>query len=246
MAFEWRELWCRDTVDGTVGACLGGDGGQTYLGWLISAWGWTAAVSAIGLMIALLLGVLMGVLRTTPNKGLVLAGEAWTELFRNIPLIVQLFLWYHVVPVFVPVLNGLPSWLLAALGLGFFTSARISEQVRAGIQSIPRGQTYAGLAMGLTRVQTYRYVLLPVAFRVVIPPLTSEGMSIVKNSSVAFALSVPELIQFAIQAGEETSRPTQTYGMATLLYFVTAFSVYLIASLIERWTKVPGVAGVAK
>ncbi|MBB5203425.1 glutamate/aspartate transport system permease protein [Inhella inkyongensis] len=246
MAFEWRELWCKDTVDGTVGACFGSNGGQTYLDWLITAWGWTLAVSAVGLVIALLLGSLMGVLRTTPSKPLVMLGNAWTELFRNMPLIVQLFLWYFVAPEFLPVLKSLPSWVVAAIGLGFFTSARISEQVRAGIQSIPKGQTYAGLAMGLTRVQTYRYVLLPVAFRVVIPPLTSEGMSIVKNSSVAFALSVLELTQFARQAGEETSRPTEVYAMVTVAYFISAFSVYLVASLLERAVRVPGVAGVAK
>lgn len=246
MALEWRELWCKDTVDGTVGACFGQAGAQTYLDWLFSAWGWTLAVSAVGLVIALVLGSLMGVLRTTPSKGLVFAGNAWTELFRNIPLIVQLFLWYFVLPEFLPFLKSMPSWMVAAIGLGFFTSARISEQVRAGIQSIPKGQTYAGLAMGFTRLQTYRYVLLPVAFRVVIPPLTSEGMSIVKNSSVAFALSVLELTQFARQVGEETSRPTEVYAMVTVLYFISAFSVYLVASLIERWVKVPGVAGAAR
>ena len=246
MAFEWRELWCRDTVDGTVGACFGQPGVQTYLDWLFSAWGWTLAVSAIGLVIALLLGSLMGVLRTTPSKGLVWLGNAWTELFRNIPLIVQLFLWYFVLPELLPFLKGMPSWLVAAIGLGFFTSARISEQVRAGIQSIPRGQTYAGLAMGLSLPQTYRFILLPVAFRVVIPPLTSEAMSIVKNSSVAFALSVLELTQFARQVGEETSRPTEVYAMVTLMYFISAFSVYLVAALIERAVRVPGVAGVSK
>lgn len=243
MAFEWRELWCKDTVEGTVGACFGSGGAQTYLDWILTAWGWTALVSLVGLVIALVLGALMGVLRTTPSKGLVLLGNCWTELFRNIPLIVQLFLWYFVLPEFLPFLKGMPSWMVAAIGLGFFTSARISEQVRAGIQSIPRGQTYAGLAIGLTRVQTYRYVLLPVAFRVVIPPLTSEAMSIVKNSSVAFALSVLELTQFARQVGEETSRPTEVYAMVTVLYFVTAFSVYLIAAALERFVRVPGVAG---
>ena len=102
--------------------------------------------------------------------------------------------------------------------------------------------TLAGLAMGLTLPQTYRFVLLPVAFRVVIPPLTSESMNIVKNSSVAFAISVLELTQFARQAGEETSRPMEIYAAVTLLYFVSAFSMYLIASAIERAVKVPGVA----
>jgi glutamate/aspartate transport system permease protein len=243
MAFEWKELWCKDTVEGTiVEGCFNQPGTQTYLDWLISAWGWTLLVAAIGMLVALSVGSLVGVARTTPNKWLVAAGNAWTELFRNIPLIVQLFLWYFVVPEFITPLKGVPSYLLAAIGLGFFTSARISEQVRAGIQSIPKGQRYAGLSMGLSLPQTYRFVLLPVAFRVVIPPLTSESMNIVKNSSVAFAISVLELTQFARQAGEETSRPTEIYAGVTLMYFVSAFTVFLIASAIERAVRVPGVA----
>jgi len=244
MTFEWQELWCKDTVEGTVvQGCFGQPGTQTYLDWLLSAWGWTLAVSAIGLLIALVLGSLMGVLRTGPNRKLAFLGEAWTELFRNVPLIVQLFLWFFVVPEFVPVMKAMPSFLIAAIGLGFFTSARISEQVRAGIQSLPRGQKAAGLALGLTLPQTYRHILLPVAFRIIVPPLTSEAMSIVKNSSVAFALSVLELTQFARQVGEETSRPTEVYAMVTLLYFLSAFAVYLVSALIERWVRVPGLAG---
>lgn len=247
MAFEWRELWCKDTVDETIVASCFADGrGQTYLQWLLSAWGWTLAVSAIALVIALVLGSLMGVLRTGRSKPLAWLGEGWTELFRNLPLIVQLFLWFFVLAEFFAPLKALPSYLLAALGLGLFTSARISEQVKAGIQAIPSGQRAAGLALGFNPWQVYRFVLLPVAFRIVIPPLTSEAMSLVKNSSVAFALSVLELTQFARQVGEETSRPTEVYAIVTLLYFVTAFSVYLLASLIERWVRVPGVAGVAK
>lgn len=241
---ERQELWCKDTVDGTVVAgCLGPEPGvQTYLDWLLSAWGWTLAVAGIGLLVALVVGSAVGVARTTPYRALVLLGHAWTELFRNIPLIVQLFLWYFVVPEFVPPLKAMPSVVLAGLGLGFFTSARISEQVRAGIESIPKGQRYAGLAMGLTLPQTYRHVLLPVAFRVIMPTLTSEGMNVVKNSSVAFAISVLELTQFARQVGEETSRPIETYLVVTALYFVSAFAVFLAASALERAVRVPGVA----
>lgn len=244
MVSDWKELWCKDTVDGTViDGCFGQTPGvQTYLDWLLSAWGWTLAVAGIALLIALTLGALVGVARTTPKRWLVVAGDAWTEWFRNIPLIVQVFLWYFVVPEFVPALKALPSYLLAAIALGLFTSARIAEQVRAGIHSIPTGQRYAGLGLGLTLPQTYRYVLLPVAFRVVTPTLTSESMNVVKNSSVAFAVSVLELTQFARQVGEETSQPIPVYLVVTLLYFVSAFSVYGLAAGVERAFKVPGVA----
>ena len=215
-------------------------GGRTYLDWLFSAWGWTLSVSAGGLVVALLFGSLMGILRTTPSKALVLLGNAWTELFRNIPLLVQLFLWYHVLPSIFLSLRAVPSFLLVVFALGFFTSARISEQVKAGIQALPKGQRYAGLAMGLTLPQTYRYVLLPMAFRIVIPPLTSESMNIIKNSSVAFAVSIAELTLFAMQAQEETSRGIEIYLAVTGLYFISAFSINRVMNYIEGRVRVPG------
>ena len=221
-------------------------GGETYLNWLMTAWGWTMSVAVLSLVVALVAGSIMGILRTAPSKGLVLLGNAWTELFRNIPLLVQIFLWYHVLPALVPPLKNFPSFILVVFALGFFTSARISEQVKAGIQALPKGQRYAGLAMGFTLPQTYRYVLLPMAFRIVIPPLTSESMNIVKNSSVAFAVSIAELTMFALQAGEETSRNVEMYLVVTVLYFVSAFTINRIAQFIEKRVQVPGMIGGGK
>ena len=221
-------------------------GGRTYLEWLMSAWGWTALVSVLSLIVALAVGSLMGILRTTPSKLLVAIGETWTELFRNIPLLVQIFLWYHVLPSIFLSLRAVPSLVLVVFALGFFTSARISEQVKAGIQSLPKGQRYAGLAMGLTLPQTYRYVLMPAAFRIVIPPLTSESMNIIKNSSVAFAVSIAELTMFAMQAQEETSRGIEVYLGVTGLYFISAFVVNRLALWIEQRVQVPGTGGAVK
>ena len=221
-------------------------GGQTYLEWLMSAWGWTLSVALCSLVVALLVGSLMGILRTTPSKALVFIGNAWTELFRNIPLLVQIFLWYHVIPSIFLALRGVPSFMLVVFALGFFTSARIAEQVKAGIQTLPKGQRYAGLAMGLTLPQTYRYVLLPMAFRIVIPPLTSESMNIIKNSSVAFAVSIAELTMFAMQAQEETSRGIEIYLAVTALYFISAFAINRIALFIENKVQVPGMIGGGK
>jgi glutamate/aspartate transport system permease protein len=136
-----------------------------------------------------------------------------------------------------------PSFILVVFALGFFTSARISEQVKAGIQSLPKGQRYAGLAMGLTLPQTYRFVLLPMAFRIVIPPLTSESMNIIKNSSVAFAVSIAELTMFALQAGEETSKNVEMYLAVTALYFVSAFTINRIMLFVEGRVRVPGMIG---
>jgi glutamate/aspartate transport system permease protein len=234
MTWDWQ-VFLQDT-----------GGGETYLQWMLSAWGWTLSVAACSLVVALTVGSLMGILRTTPSKGLVFLGNAWTELFRNIPLLVQIFLWYHVVPSLIPPLKSVSSFVLVVLALGFFTSARIAEQVKAGIQALPRGQRYAGLAMGLTLPQTYRYVLLPMAFRIVIPPLTSESMNIIKNSSVAFAVSIAELTMFAMQAQEETSRGIEIYLAVTALYFVSAFAVNRIALFIENRVQVPGMIGGGK
>ena len=241
--WDWQ-VFCKDTISGDVAPhCFGKGGDITYLDWMLSAWGWTLTVSLLSLVVALVVGSLIGILRTTPNKWLVFIGNAWTELFRNIPLLVQIFLWYHVVPSLIPPLRSVPSFILVVLALGFFTSARIAEQVRAGIQSLPRGQRYAGLAMGLTLPQVYRYVLLPMAFRIVIPPLTSESMNIIKNSSVAFAVSIAELTMFAMQAQEETSRGIEIYLAVTFLYFISAFAINRIALFIEKRVQIPGMIG---
>jgi len=213
----------------------------TYWQWLVSAWGWTVSVSLCSLVVALVLGSLVGVIRTLPdNPWLVRFGNAWVELFRNVPLLVQIFLWYHVVPKFFPVMSGLPPFILVVFALGFFTSARIAEQLRSGIQALPRGQRYAGMAVGFTTFQYYRYVILPMAYRIIIPPLTSESMNIFKNSSVAFAVSIPEMIQFAMQAGEETSRVTEMYMAVTVLYVISAMIINRIMAWVEKRVRVPG------
>ena len=244
-AWDWQ-VFCKETTSGdVVRGCIGSkaDSTYTYLNWILSAWGWTLSVAVLALIVALLTGSLMGIFRTAPDRRLVWLGNAWTELFRNIPLLVQIFLWYHVLPSIFLGLRGVPSFVLVVFALGFFTSARISEQVKAGIQALPTGQRYAGLAVGLTLPQTYRYVLLPMAFRIVIPPLTSESMNIVKNSSVAFAVSIAELTMFAMQAGEETSRNIEVYLAVTGLYFISAFFINRVALMIENRVRVPGMIG---
>ncbi len=245
-SWDWQ-IFCRSTIEESYSPrCFGVGGDITYLDWIVSAWGWTLSVSALALLLALLLGAVVGTLRTVPNRALVLAGDAWTELFRNIPLLVQIFLWYHVVPALIPALRALPSFALVVVGLGLFTSARIAEQVRAGIQALPAGQRMAGLALGFTLPQTYRYVLLPMALRIVIPPLTSESMGIIKNSSVAFAVSVSELTLFALQAQEETSRGIEIYLAVTGLYFVSAFAVNRTLLWAETQLRVPGMMQTAR
>ena len=245
MSWNW-EVFCKSTLEEDFSpVCFGTGGETTYLDWILSAWGWTLSVSALGLLIAMVLGILMGTLRTLPpdnlaTRLLATIGNVWVELFRNIPVLVQVFLWYHVLPAIIPVMKGLPSFILVSLALGFFTSSRIAEQVRAGIGALPRGQRFAALAMGLTTAQSYRYVILPMALRIVIPPLTSESMNIIKNSSVAFAVSVADLTLFAMQAQEETSRGIEIYLGVTALYVISALAVNRVMALIEARTRVPG------
>ena len=216
-------------------------GGRTYLEWMMTAWGWTLAVAVAAWFVAMIVGSLMGTLRTLPNSPwLVRLGNFWVELFRNIPLLVQIFLWYFVVPKMFPAMQQVPGFVLVVLALGFFTSARIAEQVRAGVQALPRGQRYAGMALGFTTVQTYRYVILPMAFRIIMPPLTSESMNLLKNSSVAFAVSIAELTMFAMQAQEETSRGVEIYIAVTLLYAISAFAVNRMMALVEKKMQIPG------
>ncbi|KZT15697.1 glutamate ABC transporter permease [Acidovorax sp. GW101-3H11] len=248
MSWDWQ-VFCQDTMDReVVQSCFGKGGDITYLDWMLSAWGWTVSVSLLALVLALVLGSLIGTLRTLQDRPMIVRlGNAWVELFRNIPLLVQIFLWYHVIPSLFPVMKGVPGFALVVLALGFFTSARIAEQVRSGIQALPRGQRYAGMAVGFTTFQTYRYVLLPMAFRIIIPPLTSETMNIFKNSSVAFAVSVAELTMFAMQAQEETSRGIEVYLAVTSLYIISAFAINRIMAFIEKRVRIPGmvVAGAA-
>jgi len=245
MSWDWQ-VFCQDTITQEVGqSCFGQNGEITYLDWMLSAWGWTVSVSLLSLLIALVVGSLVGTLRTLPDSPwIVRLGNAWVEFFRNIPLLVHIFLWYHVIPTIIPAMKSLPGFVLVIFALGFFTSARIAEQVRSGIQALPRGQRYAGMALGFTTFQYYRYVLLPMAFRIIIPPLTSETMNVFKNSSVAFAVSVAELTMFAMQVQEETSRGIEVYLAVTALYVVSALAINRIMAFIEKRSRVPGMIAI--
>ena len=244
MNLDWQ-VFCRSPLSAeAVPGCFAGAGDFSYLQWMLSAWGWTAVVAFGGLMVALATGLAVGTLRTLPGGGAAraasFAAACWTEAFRNVPLLVQVFLWYHVAPAFLPPLRAMPAWLLATLALGLYTSARVAEQARAGIRSLPPGQLQAALALGLSLPQAYRRVILPQALRVTLPALGSEAMGIVKNSSVAFAVSVSELTLFAMQAQEETARGVEVYAGVTLLYFVTALAVNRAFALLEARLRLPG------
>ncbi len=228
----------------------GGTG--TYLHYLLVGLGWTLATALAAWVIALLVGSIVGTLRTLPTKWVVGLGNAYVEIFRNVPLIVQMFLWFFVLPEFLPARMGdaikqMPppwsSYLPAVLCLGIYTSVRVAEQVRAGIQSLPRGQSMAGTALGLTLPQTYRFVILPMAFRIVMPPLTSEFMNIIKNSSIALTIGLLELTGRARAMQEFSFHVFEAFAAATLIYLITNLIVVLGMRAIEHKLRVPGFIG---
>src|SRR5216110_2371484 len=225
----------------------GGTG--TYLHYLLVGLLWTLATALAAWVIALAIGAAVGTLRTTPLKWAVRLGNLYVEIFRNIPLIVQMFLWFFVMPELVP--QGLGDWIKqmpppwgsyvpAVMCLGIFTSVRVAEQVRAGIQSLPRGQRMAGTAMGLTQAQTYRHVILPQAFRIILPPLTSEFMNVIKNSSVALTIGLLELTGRARAMQEFSFQVFEAFAAATVIYLLTNLVVVLGMRALERKIRVPG------
>jgi glutamate/aspartate transport system permease protein len=229
---------------------LSPDGRGTYLDTLVAGLGWTLATALSAWVIALALGVAVGVVRTTPLRWLRRLGDAYVELFRNIPLLVQMFLWFFVVPELLPTAVG--TWLkqlprsafyTAVVCLGFYTSARVAEQVRAGIQALPRGQRMAGTALGLTLPQTYRDVLLPLALRIVMPPLTSEFLNIIKNSAVALTIGLVELTASARSIQEFSFQVFEAFTAATLIYLLLNLVVVIGMRWLERRVAVPGMIG---
>ena len=198
-------------------------GDDTYLGWMFAGFKMTIGLSLSAWVIALLLGALVGVLRTVPNKVLAGFATAYVEMFRNVPLLVQLFIWYFVLPELLP--------------------ASIGEQVRAGIYSLPRGQKNAGLALGFTLPQTYRFVMLPMAFRLVVPPLTSEFLNIFKNSAVCSTIGLLELAAQGRQLVDYTAQPFESFIAVTLSYIIINVTVMTLMHKFERRIAVPGYIG---
>lgn len=228
-------------------------GGTTYLGWLWSGVQVTLALSLCAGIIAFIVGSMFGILRTVPNRFLAGLGRAYVELFRNVPLLVQFFVWIFVIPEFLP--TTIRDWvyleldpmtfafIFSSICLGLFTGARICEQVRTAIESLPRGQRSAALALGLTLAQSYRYVLLPNAYRRVIPPMTSEILNMVKNSAVASMVGLLELSGQAANLLENSQQAYESFIAVTLAYVGINLIVMQIMRQIEKRSRLPGMAG---
>jgi glutamate/aspartate transport system permease protein len=213
-----------------------------YFGWLLSGLRWTVLVTVCACFIGLLLGTAIGVARTVPSRAARWFGAAYVELFRNVPVLVQLFLWFYVLPELVPDGWGrwlkrdlpLPEFWTSIVCLGFYAASRIGEQVRSGLEAVPRGQLSAALASGLTLAQAYRLVLLPIAFRTIIPPLTSEFLSIIRTSSVVLTIGLLELTAQSRQIENHTFQGFESFAAATALYVGVALAATFAMGLVER------------
>ncbi len=196
-------------------------------------------------IIAMGVGIVMGAIRTSKVRVLVTLGDGFSEFFRNVPLIVQMFLWFFVVPNWIPALKtvdySIYQFVSAVLALGLFTAARVSEQIRAAILAMPRGQRAAGEALGLRGAQVYRYVLLPMALRICIPSLTSDTMSLIKNSTVALTIGYAELMfRSAKEVAEINFRFFEVYAILTVLYIGVSMMANRIMRYVEGRVAVPG------
>jgi len=226
------------------------DGAGRYLDRIYSGLAWTLCLALGAWTIALVVGTLVGVIRTLPDGILPRIGRVYVETFRNIPLLVQMFFWYFVLPELLPARIGMaikqmdPPWgsfVPALICLGLFTAARIAEQVRAGLQALPTGQAQAANALGFDAGGMYRLILLPQAFRIILPTLTNEFMTIFKNTSVALTIGLVELTATAREINENTFRTFEAFGVVTIIYLLIALIAWQVMHRIEQAARLPGI-----
>jgi glutamate/aspartate transport system permease protein len=221
---------------------------QPYMGWLLEGLRMTVMLALSSWVIALTLGSLIGIARTLPIAPLRWFATAYVEFFRNIPVLVQMFVWFFVVPELVPEAVGKwlkrdlphPEFFSAMVCLGLYTASRVAEQVRSGINSVPSGLSAAARASGLSLPQTYRHILLPLGFRIIVPPLTSEFLGIFKNTSIALTIGVMEITASSRQIESYTFQGYEAFAAATVLYLTIAMTLLFLMRRLEARTRVPG------
>ncbi len=227
--FNWSVLW-----SGQSGA------------WLLQGILTTLEISALAWLLAVALGILSGALRTVPFAPLRAIATFYVEFFRNVPLLVWMFFWYFGVPPLLP--PAVQDWLFnhgaefwaGMFALGVYHGARMSEVIRSGIQSIPRTQFEASQAMGLTVLQAYRLVIIPIALRLIVPPATSESLNLLKNSSVALTISVAELTFQTRQIETYTAKAIEALTAGTLIYLIMCVTIAWVMARVERRFAIPG------
>jgi polar amino acid transport system permease protein len=227
--FDWSVLWS----------------GQTGT-WLWHGVWITLQISGIGWMVAVVLGVVSGALRTAALAPLRWLAAAYVEFFRNVPLLVWMFFFYFGMPPLLP--TGLREWLLdhgaefwaGVCALGVYHGARFSEVIRAGIRSIPKTQFEAAVSTGLTAAQAYRMILIPIALRLIVPPATNETLNLLKNSSVALTIGVAELTFQTRQIETYTGKAFEALAAGTLIYLALCLAIATVMAWVERRVAIPG------
>jgi His/Glu/Gln/Arg/opine family amino acid ABC transporter permease subunit len=227
--FRWNVLWT-----------------PPHGSWLIDGLLTTLKLSAVSWIIAVLLGVLFGALRTVPFRPLRALATGYVEFFRNVPLLVWLFFWYFGAPEALPeslrqaLINHGGEFICAVAGISIYHGARMSEVIRAGIQSIPRTQLEAGLSTGLSVGQTYRLVIIPIALRLIVPPITNESLNLLKNTSLAMTIGVGELTFATRQIETYTAKAFEAFTAGTLIYLVLCLGIAYVMNRVERKYAIPG------
>lgn len=229
--FRWSVLW-----------------EQPYGIWMLQGIWTTIKLGLISWIFALILGTIVGTCRITPWRPLRILATAYTEFFRDIPLLVQLFFWYFAAPRILPsslemyLYRQLPQaeFWITVIALSIYTSSRVAEQIRSGLQSIPIEQFHAALSTGLTYYQMYRYVTIPLAVRIMIPPLTTEFLTIFKNTSLAMTVGVLETTFMSQQIEAYTFRGLEATTGACLVYLAITMLVISGMGLLEKKLAVPG------
>ncbi len=215
---------------------------QPYWGWLWSGLGWTLLISLGSWVIALSVGISAGIARCMPNRAIQIVASVYIEVFRNIPPLVQLFLWYFVFPELLPDALGLwikrdlpnPEYVTAIVGLGLFAGARVAEQIRAGIAAVGIHLLPAALATGLRPLQAFRLILLPLGLRAVFGPLTSEFLITVKMSSISLTIGMLELTAQSRHIENYTFHGLEAFAVATVVYLLLGLSVTGLMRVIDR------------
>jgi len=227
--FNWSVLWS----------------GQSG-GWLLHGLLLTLAISVLAWVLAAVLGIVSGAMRTVPWKPLRVIAAFYVEFFRNVPLLVWMFFWYFGVPPLLPrvvqdwLFNHSAEFWAGMFALGVYHGARMSEIIRAGILSIPRTQFEAAVAMGLTTFQVYRLIIVPIALRLIVPPATNDSLNLLKNSSVALTISVAELTFQARQVETYTAKAIEALTAGTVIYLVLCLGIATIMTRVERRFAIPG------
>lgn len=204
---------------------------NTYSGPLLEGFVNTLIASVIALFFSMIIGTLFGVFHVSQSRVLNWISRIYVQLFLNLPLLVIVLFFYIAFPMYVTSINGFTAGII---GLTIYTSAFISETVRAGIQSVPPGQMEAGLSTGFTYWESMRYIVLPQAIKIVIPPLGNQFINLVKNSSVLAMVAGLDLMYYGDLIANETFNTFETYILVALFYLIITLPLTYLMQYLER------------